>query len=196
MNREFAWYKPRQPKRTLPPGLRTACRMMHSSACLEPRGPCEKKKNYKKTLADSQCGRHNVAPTKMPDAIVLPQQGPCYYYTSSCDAFRRPERAEFRCQSTSNMIEESSTPAKISTQAVGITSALIRFLSTRGSASQVGKGTRTHSIHLYVVEQREAHEAAAEHLYLAKPFPPGRMPSGGTVEEYARIIRVARGTRA
>jgi hypothetical protein len=33
-------------------------------------------------------------------------------------------------------------------------------------------------------------------LYLAEPFPPGRMPSGGTIEEYARIIRVARRTRA
>ena len=40
-----------------------------------------------------------------------------------------------------------------------------------------------------VVQQWWAmHEAAAEHLYLAEPFPPGRMPSGGAVEEYPRII--------
>lgn len=55
---------------------------------------------------------------------------------------------------------------------------------------------RTHSIHLHVVQHRGSHEAAAEHLNLAEPFPAGRMPSVGAIEEYARIIRVARRTRA
>jgi hypothetical protein len=55
---------------------------------------------------------------------------------------------------------------------------------------------RTHSIRLHVVQHRGVHEAAAEHLYLAEPFPAGRMPSVGAIEEYARIIRVARRTRA
>jgi hypothetical protein len=62
-----------------------------------------------------------------------------------------------------------------------------RVLSTH--VERVGEEMRTDSIHLYVVQQWGANdEAAAEHLYLAEPFPPGRMPSGGTIEEYARII--------
>jgi hypothetical protein len=55
---------------------------------------------------------------------------------------------------------------------------------------------RTHNIHLHVVQQWGGHDATAEHLYLAEPFPAGRMQNIGAIEEYARIFRVARRTRA
>ena len=85
------------------------------------------------------------------------------------------------------MIEELSTPVEISTQAIG-TMLVLRVLTSEK------KRLKTHNIHLYIIQQWWAHEAAVEHLYLAEPFPPGQMPSGGAIEEYPRIIQVARHT--
>lgn len=90
------------------------------------------------------------------------------------------------------MTEELSTPAKISRRAVRRDDVSVY----RVPADRVEKEMRTHGIHLYVVQLWGTHEAAAVHLYLGEPFPPGRMPSGGTIEEYARIFRVARCTCA
>ena len=59
----------------------------------------------------------------------------------------------------------------------------------------IAKRVGTHGMHMYAVQQWVAHEAAAEHLYLAEPFLPGRMLSGEATEENARIIRVARSTK-
>ena len=54
----------------------------------------------------------------------------------------------------------------------------------------------SHRIHLHVIQHWGAHEAPPEDLHLAEPFPAGRVPSGRALEEHARVIRVARCTRA
>jgi len=147
--------------------------------------PMEEKPSH-----EVQSRKRFLLQTRTCDAIAHLRPSPSCY-TPSCGAFQHPAEAGDRPRSSSNTTEASSTPARTSMRAAHVA----RGPSAHPALTHAAK-TMTHRIHLHVMEQWGTHEAPADHLDLAEPFPTRGVPGSRALEQHARIVRVARPARA